>query len=182
VILAESTLQSKRYSQAVFEIAKENNELDKWKNDLERISSLAQNRELVSIMENPKFSFEDKSKLLNNQLRGLSQKALNLAYIMTNRGKFSLITAVYNDYQQFLDILRGIDKAEVTTAVPLDEAEKAKLAQHLGTITGKNIEIIEKVDPTIIGGMIARVGGKIIDGSTSSQLAALKNELANTGS
>jgi F-type H+-transporting ATPase subunit delta len=179
--LAENTLQSKRYSQAVFEIARENNELDKWKNDLERIAALAQDQEFVSIMENPKFSFEDKSKLLNNQLVGISQKALNLAKILTNQGKFGLITVIKADYQQLLDDLRGIDKAEVTTAIPLDESEKVMLAQRLGNITGKQIVIVEKVDPTIIGGMIARVGGKIIDGSTSNQLAALKNELANAG-
>lgn len=179
--MAASTLRSKRYSQAVFEIARENNELDKWDNDLKRIAALAQTREFVSIMENPKFSFEDKSKLLNSQLKSVSQKALNLAYILTNQGKFGLITSIYIDYQQLWDDLREIDKAEVTTAIPIDESEKVKLAQRLGSVTGKKIVIVEKVDPAIIGGMIARVGGKIIDGSTSSQLAALKNELANVG-
>ena len=149
--MAESTLRSKRYSQAVFEIARKNNELDKWNHDLERIAALAQNQEFVSIMENPKFSFEDKSKLLNSQLKGASQKALNLAYILTNQGKFGLITSVYVDYQQLLDDLREIDKAEVTTAIPLDAGEKLKLAQRLGTITGKKIVIVEKVDPTQTG-------------------------------
>lgn len=177
--MAESTLQSKRYSQAVFEIAQEHDELDKWKNDLERIAVLARNSDFVSVMENPKFSFEDKAKLLNSQLRGLSPKALNLAYILTNQGKFSLISQVYEDYLQMLDDFRRIDQAEVTTAIPLDEAEISKLTQQLGTITGKRVIITEKVDPGIIGGMIARVGGKIIDGSTRSQLAALKNDLAS---
>ena len=53
--MAEKTLQAKRYSQAVFEIAKERNEFDKWQGDLQRIAALAQNSELVAVMENPKF-------------------------------------------------------------------------------------------------------------------------------
>jgi F-type H+-transporting ATPase subunit delta len=179
--LVESTTQAKRYSQTVFEIAREHNELDKWKTDLVRIAALSQNPELADVIGNPKFLFDDKAKLLNSQLTGISQKALNLAYILTKQVNFSLITEIYSDYQQLLDDYYGIAKAEIITAIPLDEEEKNKLAQRLGTITGKKIIIDARVDSRIIGGMIARVNGKIIDGSTSTQLAALKNELARVG-
>jgi F-type H+-transporting ATPase subunit delta len=179
--LAGKILQAKRYSQAIFEIAKERNEFDEWQRDLQQIAILAQNHELLLIMENPQFPVAEKFKLLNTQLKNLSPLALNLACILTGNGKFYLITDIYAEYRKRLDSYRGIEQAEVTTAVPLDENERQKLAERLGEITRKKIIMTARVDPGIIGGVIARVGEVIIDGSTRSQLAALKNEIAGAG-
>jgi F-type H+-transporting ATPase subunit delta len=179
--LAESTLLAKRFSQAAFEIALENMEIDKWQSDLQRLAILAQNEEFVVVMENPRFPFEDKSELLKKQLQGVSRKALNLAFILTSEGNFGLIKDVYSRFQDLVDEHRGIEKAEITTAIPLSEDERIEMARRIGEITGKKIILSERVDPDIIGGIIARVGGKILDGSTRSQLAALRNELINRG-
>ena len=130
------------------------------------------------MLENPKFAFENKRNLLDSQLFGINPLAQNLVFILTGQGQFHLISKVYSEFERLLDDLRGIAKAELTTAVPLDEEERQKLTTRLSTITGKKIVIIEKVDPAIIGGMIARVEGKIIDGSTRAQLEALKTQLA----
>jgi F-type H+-transporting ATPase subunit delta len=179
--LAQKTLQAKRYAQAIFEIAKEHDEFDKWQGDLQRIAVLAQNPEFVSVMGNPKIPFAQKFKLLNLELKNSSPMALNLAYILVSKDRFELITDTSIAYQQILDEYRGIEKAEVTTAVPLDEKERQKIADRLSRITGKKIVMTVKVDPDIIGGMIAKVGEKIIDGSTKSQLENLKRELAGAG-
>jgi len=179
--LAGNILQARRYSQAVFELARDRNEIEKWQKDLQKISFLAKIPEFVAVMENPQFSFEKKSRLLQGQLQGVSKMANSLAFILTEQGKFSLISAIDEEFQQLLYGFRNIAQAEVTTAVPLDDDEKSKLAERLGKITGKKVILTTKVDPEIIGGMIARVGGKIIDGSTSSQLRALKSELVNAG-
>ena len=72
---------------------------------------------------------------------------------------------------------RGIETAEVTTAVPLDDKDKKKLAEKLGALVGAKVELKTQVDPEILGGIVARVGGKLLDGSTRSKLAALKKEL-----
>jgi F-type H+-transporting ATPase subunit delta len=175
--LTTKILQAKRFSQAIFEIAQERNEFDKWQSDLHRIASLAQNSEFVLVMENPKFPFGDKTRLLDSQLKGVNPMALNLANILTNQGKFGLISDIYAEYEDLLNKHRGIEKAEVTTAVPLDEKEKAELAERIGKMTGKKIVMKINVNPKIIGGVIARVGDKIIDGSTLSQLNALKSEI-----
>jgi F-type H+-transporting ATPase subunit delta len=180
--LAAKTLQAKRFSQAVFGIARERNEFDQWQKDLQRMAAMGQNAEFISVMENPKYSLPDKIRLLNDQLRGLKPLALNLAYILTGQNILSLVTDISAQYQSLLDEYRGIEKAEVITAVALDENEKAKLAQRLGEMTGKKVVISLKVDPDIIGGMVARVGGKIIDGSSKNQLAVLRNELVKAGS
>ena len=115
-------------------------------------------------------------------MKNISPMALNLAYMLAGKDSFDLIAGIYNDYQALLDSYRGIEQAEVTTAVPLNEKEKQELAERLGKITGKKIIMTTRVDPSIIGGVIAKVGEKLIDGSTRSQLEALKNELARSGS
>jgi F-type H+-transporting ATPase subunit delta len=179
--LVESTLQSKRYAKAIFEIAQEHQSLDLWQKDMQRMAVLSLNAEFAAVMENPSFSFEKKASLLDSQIRGVDRLASNLAYLLTREGKFGLIRSIAADYQNLLENYRGIDKAEIITAVPLDDDERKKMTKQLGSITGKKITLIEKVDPGIIGGIIVRVGGKIIDGSTRNQLVSLKNELANAG-
>jgi F-type H+-transporting ATPase subunit delta len=179
--LIASTLQAKRFSQAIFEIAKEKNEFEKWQSDIQQLAALARNPEFLAVMENPKFPFETKKRLLDVQAKSISNLARNLSYLLTSQEKFGLITEIFTSYQELWDEYRGVEKAEVITAVQMDDKEKTKLKDYLSRITGKNIVLTIKVDPSIIGGMIARVGGKIIDGSTSNQLNTLKNELANAG-
>ncbi|MGD9143877.1 MAG: ATP synthase F1 subunit delta, partial [Dehalococcoidia bacterium] len=79
--------------------------------------------------------------------------------------------------QRLLDTYRGIEPAKVITAVPLDEKDKQKLTERLSAVVGKQVVLKAEVDPEILGGIIARVGGKLLDGSTRSKLAALKREL-----
>jgi len=119
---------------------------------------------------------------LEKHLKGIDRKVLNLAFILIRDGKFSLIRDVYSGFQMLVDDQRGIEKAEIITAIPLDENERAGMAERLGEITGKKIILTEKIDPNIIGGIIVRVGGKILDGSTRTRLAALRNDLINMGS
>jgi F-type H+-transporting ATPase subunit delta len=178
--LAEE-LQSKRFARAVFEIAHEHNQMDAWSRDLAKMAALAHNQTLVSALENPRFTFENKKKLLAGQLQGIGALAQNLAYVLTAGGHFHIFPQVADEYAQLLAEDRGIARAEVTTAVPLDDEERKRITAQLGVITGKKVTIVEKVDAGILGGMVARVEGKIIDGSTRSQLDRLKSQVAGAG-
>jgi F-type H+-transporting ATPase subunit delta len=175
--LATERLRAIRYSKAIFEMALERMELDKWDMDLQTLDILSKNMEFVSVMENPKFSFENKSSLLNSQSKNVGRLAMNLAYLLTQKGKFRLLSDIYSEFRSMLDNYKGIEKAEVTTAVQLEDKEISDLAEQLGNMSGKKISMSLNVDPQIIGGIIVRVGGKIIDGSTRGQLTALKNEM-----
>jgi F-type H+-transporting ATPase subunit delta len=73
---------------------------------------------------------------------------------------------------------RGIEEAEVRTAVPIDEDEKEKVARYLESMTGKKIIIKTIVDTDVIGGVVVRAGGKLLDASTRSRLLKLKRELS----
>jgi F-type H+-transporting ATPase subunit delta len=178
--LATRTLEARRYAQAVYELARERNELDKWSQDLVIVSSLGRDPDFVNYMQDPRYPYEIKSRLLTTKLKRISPLVLNLVLLLTTKNKFGLIAFIQAEYEDLLNTYRGIEKAEVTTAVPLGEEEKKNLTVRLEELSGKKIILSVKVDPVIVGGIIIRLGGKLIDGSTSSRLSALKGELAGS--
>ncbi len=172
---------ARRYAQAVFDIALEAKELDRWRSDLGEIATLTGEAELVALLESPKVPFATKSRLLSERLAGASPLALNLACLLVARGRLGMAGDVAREYQQLLNSHRGVELAEVATAVPLDEEDRQRLAKRLGAITGKKITVEAELDPSLVAGITARIGGKLLDGSTHSKLAALKRELARGG-
>jgi len=172
---------ARRYSQAVFEIALETKELDRWQSDLKKVVSVVGDAAFMALLESPRFHFEDKARLLSERLRGINPMALNLVLLLVTRGRLSIIGDIADGYQRLLDSYRGIEPAEVTTAVPLDDKDRVKLAEHLGAMVGKKVRLKCEVDPSLIGGVVARIGDKLLDGSTRSKLMALKRELVGVG-
>jgi len=171
---------ARRYSQAVFEIAQEKGELDGWQSDLGKIAKLGEDAALIALLETPKLPFNQKAKLLAERLGDINHLALNLVYLLVAKGRLNLAGEIADEYRRLLDTYRGIEPAEVITAVLLDDEAKLRLAERLSTMIGKKVVIKPEVDSSLIGGMVVRVGGKLLDGSTRSRLEALKKELGGT--
>ncbi len=171
------TTSSKRYAQAVFQIAIDRNELDEWQRDLKKIADLMQYPEFVSLVENPKLPFETKAKLARELLRKINPLALNLAYLLIAKSKFKNAGQIAEEFAHLLNEYHGVKNAEVITAIPIDSNDKKKLTQRLETISGSKISAEFKVDPAIIGGVITRLDGSIIDGSVRNRLEMLKKSL-----
>jgi len=168
----------RRYARAVFEIALETKSLERWQTDLQKIVGAMSNADFLAAMKSPKIRFDKKSQLLAGSLGTISPVALNLARLLIVKNGIGLIGEITAEYHHLVDVYRGIQQAKVITAVPVDARDKEKLAENLGALVGSKIEMESQVDPAILGGVIARVGGKLLDGSTRSKLAALKRELA----
>jgi F-type H+-transporting ATPase subunit delta len=171
----------RRYARAVFEIAQENNELDKWQSDLRQLAAAAGDVSFLAAMESPKIPAGDKARFLKESLRGIGPLAVNLVLLLVDKSAVSLMGEIAAEYKVMLDTQRGIQQADVITAFPLDDNDKESLKTHLGRITGTKIELKTDVDPGILGGVIARVGGRLLDGSTRSKLVALKRNLEGRG-
>jgi len=172
---------ARRYTQAVFEIALETRELDRWQSDLGKIASLGEDAALIAALESPRFRFEDKARLLREWLGGVSPLALNLVYLLVLKGRLGLAGEIAAGYQRLLDSYRGIEQAEVTTAIPLDDEDRLRLEKRLSAALGKKVVLKPEVDADLIGGFVARIGDKLLDGSTRSRLLALKKGLAGGG-
>lgn len=172
-----------RHAQEVFETALEKKELNKWQSDLRRIASLTKDTTLLALLENPEVPFDDKATVLSERLVEVNPEALKLVSELVAKGRLAEIGDIADEYQRLVDDHRGIEGAEVaeiTTAIELDDEDKLRLSQRLTSIVGKPIVLKPKVDRSVIGGIIIRVGDKLIDGSIRSKLEALKREMGRT--
>ncbi len=168
---------AKRHAQAVFQIAQEQDEVEKWRAELKIIATTLADPQLRAILEDPKVHLSEKENLVGKCLPGMSQLALNLVCLLVARRRLSILEQIVSEYERMADAYAGLEHAKVITAIPLDEEGQKKLSERLAAITGKKIVLTTEVDPTIIGGFVARVGDKLIDGSTKAKLKALKRSL-----
>lgn len=170
-------VSARRYAQAVFEIALETKKLAEWQADLEKLASLAAEDKVMAWLESPKVHLEDKSRLLSERLKDVSRLALNLALLLAAKGRLNLLPDILSEYQRLVDSYRGIERGEVLTAIPLAEEDRRKLAERLGAVVGKKVVLESQVAPGLLGGFVAKVGGKLLDGSVRGRLEALKREM-----
>ena len=168
---------AKRHAQAVFQLALERGELEKWLEDLKTIATTLSQPQLMAILESPKVHLDEKMELIGRCLPGVSQLALNLVYLLVGRRRLRLIDQIVSEYQRLADAYQGLEHAEVTTAIPLDEEDKQRLSERLAGLTGTRIMLSTKVDPNVIGGFVVRIGDRLIDGSTKSKLDSLRKSL-----
>ena len=171
----------KRHAQAVFAIALAQGQLEPWLRDLGRLSQLSHDPLFRAVMDNPKLSFQEKVGLLPDKVAGLSPLALNLLALLAARDRLRLAPQIHQEYQKLVNTHQGVMTAEVITAVPLEEAEKETIARRLEAIAGCQVALTARVDPSILGGLVAYIGDTLLDGSLRSKLKALRQRLVTSG-
>ena len=172
-----STISARRYAQAIFQIAQAKNNLDEWKKELRKLAELMKDRETVDLIDHPKIPFNLKAELVKQKLNTSNELVLNLCNLLILKGRLKNAEQIADEYDSLLDEKRGIKHAIVTTAVPVDDSEKHKISSQLEKITGKNVSIKLQVNPSILGGMVARIEDTLIDGSVRNRLELLRRNL-----
>lgn len=169
---------ARRYARAVFELD-EKDRTTEWQADLEKIISISKDATIAAYLENPKIHFEDKARLLHERLSDVNPMVLNLVYVLLTRSRLDMLPDIAAEYKRLVDDYQGIERAEVTTALPLDDETRVKLSRDIGRLIGKKVVLeTEYVNPDLIGGVVVKVAGKLLDGSTRGKLAALKKEIS----
>ena len=169
---------ARRYAQAAFQIAGEKNELEGWLDDLTVLAGAVQDSEFATFLDAPQVSIGQKHEVIRGALsKTVGPLPLNLIALLASRNLAGVLPAIVDQYQRLLDEHNGIERAEVVSAVPLDDAERGQVEQLLRRVVGKEIRMTSSVDPRIIGGLVARVGDHVIDGSTATRLESMRREL-----
>ncbi|MCH8206993.1 MAG: ATP synthase F1 subunit delta [Chloroflexi bacterium] len=169
---------ARRYAQAVFGLAIERSELDAWLEDLAYLARTLESEQFGEYLDSPQVSEERKAELIENTLSDrVSRLARNLLSLLASRSMTHILPGIVDQYQRLLDSHRGIERAEVSSAVPLDDGQRARVVELLKAIAGKEVRLIFHVEPQLLGGFVARVGDRVIDGSTSGRLRQLRREL-----
>ena len=171
-----------RYAKALFGLVKEDNTLDTSKKDMELLFQCIQEiPELQDVIQSPVMKASEKIRLFNlsfgDSFNPLTVKFIHLV-LESRREEYLLGICRY-----FLDLIKaeqGIRDAELVTASPLDEKLRQSIIRLITRKFDSKVDLHEKVDSSIIGGFILRVGDQQIDGSLSSKLEKIKNELINS--
>ena len=171
----------KRYAQAAFKLAHEKGELDSWQGSLRKIADLATDEQLVALLENPKLSFQTKKAILVEFLGKINPLALNLACLLVHKGRLGIAGDISRQYDRLLDTHYGIEHVEVITALPLDDEDRKRISSRFEEIIGHKVVIDAQVDPSIVGGIKAKIGDTLIDGSVKGKLGALRKSLVEIG-
>jgi len=177
-------IRARRYARAAFNMAVDAKDFNKWLSDLRNIASLTKDDVVFALLKNPEVSFDDKAKLLSKRLGGINPLALKLVSLLVYRGRLGIIGDIADEYQRLLDSYHGIEGvriAEVTTAIPLEDEDRLRIAQRLTDMHSKPVVLKYEVDSSLIGGIIIRIGDKLIDGSIRSKLEALRKDLSEIG-
>jgi F-type H+-transporting ATPase subunit delta len=170
-------IAARRYGEAAFQIASDQGTEQAWSDGLTVMAAVFSDPEAVALLSAARVSYEDKAAFVAKTLEGVDPLLLNLALLLVNRGRTSLGPQVQQAFQELLDARRGVAHAVVTTAVPISDAKSKAIADKLSEISGAEVVVETLVDDAIIGGLVARIGDKLIDGSTRSRLESLKRRL-----
>lgn len=176
--LRSTTAGARRYAQAVFELARDADTLEQWNSDLELLAGVFRDPAVSGYFADPKRSATEKQMTARRMFEGHVQpQALSLVLILVSRDRTAIIPTLAARFANLVREARGIVIADVTTAVPVDEAEQQRIALLLGQMTGKQVELRTHVDPSIIGGVVARIGDRLIDGSVTTSLQQLRQSM-----
>jgi F-type H+-transporting ATPase subunit delta len=171
-------VSGKRHAQAVFQIALEDKQLDKWLTDVERIAAVLGDAEIAAALANPKVSPERKKGVLDRGLTGVSPMAMNLAQFLVAKNRLHLVQSLAVEYKRLMNAHLGLELAEVTTAIPISAQEGESVGKGLAVMSGKRVTLELSVDPDILGGFVARLGDKLIDASARTRLQELRKSMA----
>ncbi|MSQ61938.1 MAG: ATP synthase F1 subunit delta [Dehalococcoidia bacterium] len=168
---------ARRYAQAVFALAREQKSFDRWIEGLAGLRLLMGAPGAAALFGSSKATEQAKVDLVQRALPGLAPLAMNLARILIAKKRTALADEICGQFQQLYDEERGIVHASVRTAVALSDGERQALVTRLSDLTGKSVVVETAVDPAIIGGMVVRIGDRLIDGSTRTRLSSLRMRL-----
>jgi F-type H+-transporting ATPase subunit delta len=167
-----------RYAKAIFELATEEGRVDEWSRELALIRVVFADPTARAILANPSVSIETRLEVVDElNLPGIGPEGLNLMRLLAARRRVEQMEEIVEHFEILADEAAGRVRASVTTAIPLSEDERKKLAGDLSTQLGKDVRLVAQVDPAILGGLLLQVGDRLTDASVAGRLDQLRRRV-----
>jgi F-type H+-transporting ATPase subunit delta len=171
---------ARRYAKALFSLAVEKGRIEPWSDALQALAKAVEDSaELRSLLSNPAFPREARTAIvtrLSTELK-LDPELAALLQLLGERNRLGGLAGIAAAFRELGDVELGRLRAKVTSAVPLDDASIAAIAEKLSAATKKQVLVERAVDPAILGGVVAQVGSTVYDGSLRTQLEDLRTTL-----
>ncbi len=168
------------YGEALFELAVEEGKEDEFLGEITQLRELlVENPDFGKLMNHPKILKEDKLKVLEEVFKGrISAELLGFLHLIVTKDRYGDIDSILDYFVDEVKRLKGIGVAYVTTAINLSEVKKKEIeAKLLATTSYKKMEMHYRVDEDLIGGMVLRIGDRVVDSSVRNKLFELQREL-----
>jgi F-type H+-transporting ATPase subunit delta len=172
---------ARRYAKAFLVVATEAGKLDRLADDLDELvrHGRAGGGELFNVLENPAFTLEERKGVLTAVLDRLEVEPLsrNLLMLLLDKGRFAAVESIASIFGEMADEKRGRTRVVVETAEELSRSMENEVRTALERVTGKQVVLDMRVNPALIGGIVARVGSKVYDASVRARLDDLRQRL-----
>jgi F-type H+-transporting ATPase subunit delta len=175
-----STAAARRYARALFVLAQETGAIEPVRAELAGVATqLEETPELRAALFRPLHPVAERRAVLRSvaQRQSLSRNVQNFLLLLIDQRRIVDFDAIVAEYERLADEAAGRLAAEVIAASPLRDDQRERLRRALSARVGSDVELAVKVDPALIGGAIAKVGGLVFDGSLRTQLAQLRDNL-----
>lgn len=169
---------AERYATALFELAVDQQKIDPVNDELRAIARIVREYpDLAKLLAHPLVSAADKQETLLKLAAGASDLLRNFLRLVVDKGRQTALPAIADSYRALVDAHYKRVVAQVTTAVPMDEETQHLLKKQLSDYLAQDVQILAHEDPAILGGVVVRVGDRLIDGSVRGRLQALAQSL-----
>ena len=172
-------VSGKRYGQAVFELAREQDRTVLWGQDLALVAEAFEDTDFISLLKHAGVSAEDKRSAVETVLGGASPMVQNMVNLLVARGLVDAVPDACREYAELLDRQEGRQRVEVTTAVPLSPQEVDRITSFISGLIGREVVVTARVDEEILGGLVIQIGDRLLDGSARARLDGLRERLAS---
>lgn len=176
--MARRSSAARRYAEAAFEVATRDDTIARWRSELELASSLVGDPRATAVLANPAIPEERRADVVTEMLGDrVSTPVRNLIQLLLQRGRIEALPRVAAEFRRLDDKRQSITHATAVSAAELTDDETRALTARLEQSTGGRIELEVEVDPSLLGGIVVRVGDRMIDGSVRGRLERLRNQL-----
>ena len=170
----------RRYAEAAFSVAMRDDAVEAWRSELDSAATIVGEERIGHALANPSIPLETRLATAEQTFGKLvGKKTLNLIGLLLRRGRIEELPRLAAEFRRLDDERQGITHATATSASALTQDEVRALIQRLEEYTGGRIELDVEVDPSLLGGLVVRVGDRLIDGSVRSRLERLRNQLVS---
>ena len=173
-----------RYATALFELALDNTAVDAVKAELDRFDALiGESADLARLVRSPVFAADTQGKALGAVLdkAGIGGLTAQFLKVVTANRRLFAVRDIIKAYRALVARHHGEISAQVTVAEPLSDAHRAAITDALKSVTGKDVGLDVKVDPAIIGGLVVKLGSRMVDSSLRTKLNSIKHAMKEVG-
>ncbi|KAB2890759.1 MAG: F0F1 ATP synthase subunit delta [Desulfobulbaceae bacterium] len=176
----KQTILARRYAKALFTVGKEKTTFEEYNQILQGVAELyVSNPEVVDALTNPLYPIDIKEKVMDGMIRSMGVDKImgNFLRLLVQKKRTEILPEIAEEFQVMVDDEKNISHGNVISAIELSADLQANVQATLEKLTGKKVKLTTSVDPSIIGGIIAKVGDLVLDGSIKTQLAGLKDSI-----